>query len=220
MNRPGAIEINLRHIRDRIVQASSPGQGVTLVAVSKTIPETAIEAAIEAGQRVFGENRVQEAKGKWPPMRERHSDLTLHLIGPLQTNKAADAVGLFDCIESLDRPKLARALSGEMRRQGRQPRLLVQVNTGLEPQKAGVEPDRVDPFLTQCRDEFGLSIAGVMCIPPAEEDPVPHFRVLRAIAERNRLAILSMGMSGDFERAIGEGATHVRIGSAIFGDRP
>jgi PLP dependent protein len=202
------------------IEAAALGRPVTLVAVSKTFGLEQILPVIEAGQRVFGENRVQEAKAKWPALKQRFPDIELHLIGPLQTNKAADAVALFDCIESLDRPKLARILAGEMKRQSRHPALFVQINTGHEPQKAGVVPEQAGPFIDQCRQEFGLNISGLMCIPPEDQDPAPHFKLLRQLASEAGLAQLSMGMSGDFETAIRAGATHVRIGSAIFGARP
>ena len=174
---------------------------------------------LEAGQRLFGENRVQEAAGKWPALRSAFPEIELHLIGPLQTNKVAEAVGLFDAIETLDREKLARALAGEMAKQGRRPACFVQINTGEEPQKAGIAPSLADPFIALCRGELGLPVEGLMCIPPQDADPAPHFALLRAIARRNALAGLSMGMSGDFETAIAAGATHVRIGTAIFGAR-
>jgi PLP dependent protein len=192
---------------------------VKLVAVTKTVPEQTIEEAIACGQRRFGENRVQEAKAKWPALKERHPDLELHLIGPLQSNKARDAVELFDVIESVDRPKIARALAEEMARSGKRPRLLVQVNTGEEPQKAGVLPSETDAFVAQCRDEYGLAIEGLMCIPPLDEEPALHFALLAKIAARLALKELSMGMSGDFAKAIAFGATYVRIGTAIFGAR-
>jgi PLP dependent protein len=192
---------------------------ITLVAVSKTFPPEAIEPVLAAGQRVFGENYVQDAKAKWPALRERHDGVELHLIGPLQSNKAKDAVALFDVIHTLDRPSLAQALAKEIARQGRAPRLLVQVNTGEEPQKGGVPPGEVDAFLAACRETYGLAVSGLMCIPPAADPPSPHFALLNAIAARNGLALLSMGMSADFEAAIQLGATHVRIGTAIFGAR-
>jgi len=194
--------------------------GVTLVAVSKTVGADAIEAAIAAGQRVFGENRVSEAKRKWEPLRGRHPGLELHLIGPLQSNKAREAVALFDVIHSLDRPSLCEALAREMASQADHPRLLVQVNTGAEPQKAGVLPEAADAFVATCRDHYGLTPEGLMCIPPVNEPAAPHFALLRKIADRNGLAVLSMGMSADFGLAIGFGATHVRVGTAIFGARP
>ena len=199
-------------------QTGRAPEAVTLVAVSKTVSGEAVEEAIKAGQRVFGENRVQEANGKWPALKERHPDLELHLIGPLQTNKVADAVRLFDCIESVDRDKLARALATEMEKQGRQIPVLVQVNTGHEPQKAGILPETADAFLADARS-LGLDIRGLMCIPPAEGNPAPHFALLSQIAARNGLQVLSMGMSGDFEAAVAKGATHVRVGTAIFGSR-
>jgi PLP dependent protein len=193
--------------------------GVTLVAVSKTFGAEAIVAAIAAGQRCFGENRVQEAQAKWPPLRESHPGLALHLIGPLQSNKAREAVLLFDAIHSVDRPSLCAALAREIGRQGRSPVLFVEINTGAEPQKAGVRPDEADAFISACRTVYGLEIAGLMCIPPAEDAPAPHFALTAKIAARNRLKLLSMGMSADFALAIRFGATHVRVGSAIFGQR-
>nr|WP_043745713.1 YggS family pyridoxal phosphate-dependent enzyme [Paramagnetospirillum magneticum] len=208
----------LEAVRSRIA-AAAQGRPVTLVAVSKTYPAEAIREAMAAGQRVFGENRVQEAKAKFPGLRDEYPDLELHLIGPLQTNKVRDAVALFDVIETVDRPKLARAIADEMQRSGRRPRVLIQVNTGLEPQKAGIGPGELDAMVALCRDEFGLPLAGLMCIPPADEDPAPHFRLLADMAKRHGLGVVSMGMSGDFEIAVAEGATHVRVGSAIFGHR-
>ncbi len=192
---------------------------VTLIAVSKTFPAEAIEPVIAAGQRVFGENRVQEAKAKWPPLLEKHPGLSLHLIGPLQSNKAKEAVALFDAIHSVDRPSLCAALAKEIDRQGRKPMLFVEINTGSEPQKAGVLPQDADLFLSACRDTYGLEISGLMCIPPFEEAPGPHFALTAKIAKRNGLKLLSMGMSADFVTAIQLGATHVRVGSAIFGER-
>jgi pyridoxal phosphate enzyme (YggS family) len=210
-------------VREDIVQACrrvgrDPAE-VTLVAVSKTVEAAAIEPVIVAGQRVFGENRVQEAKVKWPALRERHGDLELHLVGPLQSNKARDAVALFDAIHSLDRPSLCAALARESERAGRQPTLFVEVNTGAEAQKSGVLPEAADAFLTDCRETYGLTIAGLMCIPPAGEPPAPHFALTAKIARRNGLAFLSMGMTADFTTAIELGATHVRVGTAIFGAR-
>jgi pyridoxal phosphate enzyme (YggS family) len=192
---------------------------VTLVAVSKTFGAEEIEPVLEAGHRVFGENRVQEAKAKWPALRARYPGLELHLIGPLQSNKARDAVALFDAIHTIDRPKIAATIAEEMAKQGRRLQLFVEINSGGEPQKAGVLPEEADRFLAQCRDEFGLTIAGLMCIPPADEAPAPHFALLHKIAQRNGLVHLSMGMSADFASAISFGATHVRIGTAIFGER-
>jgi len=192
---------------------------VTLVAVSKTKPAEMIVPALEAGQIDFGENYVQEAKEKWPPLRERFPNSRLHMIGPLQSNKARDAVALFDVIQSLDRESLAKELAREIERAGKAPELIVQVNTGAEPQKGGVLPGEADAFLELCRTRYGLTIGGLMCIPPAEDPPSPHFALLGKIAKRNGLAILSMGMSADYEAAIQLGASHVRVGSAIFGAR-
>jgi PLP dependent protein len=193
--------------------------GVQLVAVSKTFGVDDIVPVLKAGQRVFGENRVQEAKGKWPQLRQRFADIELHLIGPLQSNKAAEAVALFDVIQTVDRPKIAAALADEMKRQNRSLKCFVQVNTGDESQKAGVSVAEADAFIESCRQDYGLDVAGLMCIPPAGHDPRPHFRLLREIAQRHGLRSLSMGMSGDFETAMAEGATQVRVGSAIFGGR-
>jgi len=213
----------LTHVRAEIVRACKDAgrdpASVTLVAVSKTFPAEAIEPVIDAGQRVFGENRVREAKAKWPALIEKHPGIALHLIGPLQSNKAKEAVALFDAIHSIDRASLCEALAKEIQKQSRSPALFVQVNTGAEPQKAGVLPEDADAFLNTCRDTYGLSIAGLMCIPPADEAPGPHFALLATIARRNGLALLSMGMSADFASAIAMGATHVRVGSAIFGGR-
>ncbi|WP_312781714.1 YggS family pyridoxal phosphate-dependent enzyme [Brevundimonas sp.] len=201
------------------VEAGRDPASVVLTAVSKTQPDEALEAALATGQRVFGENRVQEAQGHWTARRAAFPDLELRLIGPLQTNKAVEAVELFDVIETLDRDKLAAALSAAMTKTGRRPRVLVQVNTGAEPQKAGVLPQDADALIAAARDVHGLNIEGLMCIPPAEEAPEPHFRLLAEIAVRNGLSVLSMGMSGDYEAAISSGATHVRVGSALFGER-
>jgi len=192
---------------------------VTLVAVSKTHGADAIEPVIAAGQRVFGENRVQEAKAKWPPLLARHGGLELHLVGTLQSNKAREAVALFDAIHSVDRESLAVALGKEIARQERKPLLFVEVNTGEEPQKGGVLPTEVDAFLGTCHDRYGLTISGLMCIPPLDGPPAPHFALTAKIARRNGLSLLSMGMSSDFAAAIGLGATHVRVGTAIFGAR-
>jgi pyridoxal phosphate enzyme (YggS family) len=192
---------------------------VSLIAVSKAFGPDAIEPAIAAGQRLFGENRVQEAKAKWPPLRAKYPGIALHLIGPLQSNKAKEAVALFDAIHSVDRPSIAAALAKEIDRQGRRPVLFVEVNTGAEPQKAGVLPEDVDGFLQACRHTYGLEVAGLMCIPPQHEAPAPHFALTAKIAHRNDLPLLSMGMSADFAIAIAFGATHVRIGTAIFGER-
>jgi PLP dependent protein len=213
----------LAHVRVEIARACKDAgrdpASVTLVAVSKTFPAEAIEPVIVAGQRVFGENRVQEAKAKWPPLMDKHAGLLLHLIGPLQSNKAKEAVALFDAIHSLDRASLCEALAKEIEKQGKAPTLFVQVNTGAEPQKAGVLPEETDAFLEACRDRYGLTISGLMCIPPVDEAPAPHFALLATIARRNGLELLSMGMSADFASAIAMGATHVRVGSAIFGGR-
>ncbi|WP_230531692.1 YggS family pyridoxal phosphate-dependent enzyme [Microvirga roseola] len=192
---------------------------ITLVAVSKTFPAEAIEPVLAAGHRVFGENYVQEAKAKWPALRERYPGAELHMIGPLQSNKAKEAVELFDVIHTLDRPSLAQALAKEIAKSGKTPRLIVQVNTGEEPQKGGVIPTEVDVFLEACRDQYGLTVDGLMCIPPAEDPPSPHFALLNTIARRHGLKVLSMGMSADYDAAIQLGATHVRVGSAIFGAR-
>jgi pyridoxal phosphate enzyme (YggS family) len=192
---------------------------VTLIAVSKTMPVEAILPALEAGQRVFGENYVQEAKAKWPELKARFPDAQVHMIGPLQSNKAKEAVELFDAIHSLDRESLAKELAREIGRSGRSPTLFVQVNTGDEPQKGGVSPSEIDAFLDLCRVHHGLVIEGLMCIPPADDPPSPHFALLAKIAAKHGLRGLSMGMSADYEAAIQLGATHVRVGSAIFGAR-
>src|SRR3979409_485253 len=192
---------------------------VTLIAGSKTFEADAITPVIEAGQRVFGENRVQEAKAKWPGLISAYPGIALHLIGPLQSNKAKDAVTLFDAIHSVDRPSICEALAKEINSQKRRPELFVQLNTGEEPQKAGVAPGEADAFIASCRDKYGLVISGLMCIPPVNEAPAPHFALTAKIAARNGLKNLSMGMSADFAVAIQMGATHVRVGSAIFGHR-
>lgn len=213
----------LAEVRTRIAQAARDSGrdpvGVTLVAVSKTIAPESIEPALLAGQRVFGENYVQEASAKWPVLRERFPGVELHLVGPLQSNKAREAVRLFDVIHSVDRGSLAEALAKEIAKAGRAPRLLVQVNTGEEPQKGGVVPAQADAFLALCRERYGLAVEGLMTIPPAEDPPSPHFALLNTIAARHGLPTLSMGMSADFEAAIQLGATHVRVGTAIFGAR-
>jgi len=218
------VAANLRAVLDEIAAAAHAAgrdpAGVTLVAVTKLHDAARIRPALEAGHRVFGENRVQEAAAKWPALREAWPDLTLHLIGPLQTNKARQAVELFDVIETVDRPKLARELAKEMEKTGRRPRCFVQVNTGAEPQKAGVLPDRADAFIAECRDRYDLPVDGLMCIPPVGEEPSLHFALLREIALRNGLGGLSMGMSGDYTVAVQFGATLVRVGTAIFGERP
>jgi pyridoxal phosphate enzyme (YggS family) len=216
-------DTGLAQVRAEITQACRDAgrdpATVTLVAVSKTFDTDAIAPVIQAGQRVFGENRVQEAKGKWPALKAAHPDIALHLIGPLQSNKAKEAVALFDAIHSLDRPSLAAALAKEVARQNRRPQLFVEINTGSEPQKAGVLPEDADAFIARCRDVDGLSVVGLMCIPPFDEAPAPHFALTAKIAQRNGLPLLSMGMSADFRTAIAFGATHVRVGTAIFGTR-
>lgn len=201
-------------------EAGRDPQEITLVAVGKGHDAARIRPALEAGHRVFGENRVQEAADKWPDLVAEHPDTVLHLIGPLQTNKVRQAVAMFDVIETVDRPKLARAIAKEMARAGRRPGCFIQVNTGEEPQKAGVLPGDADSFIESCRNEFDLPLRGLMCIPPVDEEPSLHFALLREIARRNGLAGLSMGMSADYRIAIAFGATHVRVGTAIFGERP
>ncbi len=218
-----ATAANLAAVDARIAAAARAAgrepRSVALVAVTKTHPAVAVAAALAAGHRLFGENRVQEAEAKYPPLKTSHGDLALHLIGPLQTNKVREAVSLFDAIETVDRPRLAEALAREMERQRKRPTCLIEVNTGEEPQKAGVMPREADRFIADCRDRLGLPIAGLMCIPPEAEEPSPQFALLREIARRNGLATLSMGMSADFELAIRFGATLVRVGSAVFGPR-
>jgi len=218
-----SIADNLQRIRERIAgacaRAGRDPASVTLVAVSKFHPAESVTEALAAGQASFGENRVQEAAAKFPPLRAAHPALRLHLIGALQTNKARDAVRVADVIESLDRPKLAAALAEAMAKEKRHPRLLVQVNIGREPQKAGIDPDAVADFVAECREAHGLPMEGLMCIPPAADDPAPHFARMAEMAARLGLHTLSMGMSGDFEAAIAAGATHVRVGTAIFGER-
>ena len=216
------IAANLAAINQRLARALAEAgrtRAPVIVAASKMQGEDRVRRAIAAGITVFGENRVQEATAKWPAIRADYPGIELRLIGPLQSNKAAEAVALFDVIETVDRPKIAQALAGEMERQGRRPRLLVQVNTGAEPQKAGVLPEETDAFLRACRDDYGLAVEGLMCIPPADDPPAPHFALLAKIAGRGSLPVLSMGMSGDFEVAAQLGATHVRIGTALFGAR-
>jgi pyridoxal phosphate enzyme (YggS family) len=214
--------MGLNDIKTRITAAAEKAgrdaNGITLIAVSKVQPEARVLAVLDEGQRVFGENYVQEAQGKWPGWRDRFPGVELHMIGPVQSNKAKAAVSLFDAIHTLDRMSLAKKLAQQIAEQGRSPQLFIQVNTGDEPQKAGVLADELPGFLAACRD-LGLSPAGLMCIPPEDQDPVPHFRLLRRLAEENGLPLLSMGMSADFEAAIAEGATHIRVGSAIFGAR-
>ena len=200
-------------------EAGRERASVTLIAVSKTFEAEAIQPVIAAGQHVFGENRVQEAKAKWPGLMSAHPGLALHLIGPLQSNKAKEAVALFDAIHSVDRPSICEALAKEIGRQQRTPQLFVQLNTGEEPQKAGIAPADADAFIAACHDQYGLKISGLMCIPPVDEAPAPHFALTAKIASRNGLTNLSMGMSADFAIAIQFGATHVRVGSAIFGAR-
>lgn len=215
--------VRLGEVRSNIEKAERGAKrasgSATLVAVSKTFDADHIRPVIEAGQRVFGENRVQEALGKWPALKADFPDLELHLIGPLQSNKAKEAVALFDVIETVDREKIAAELAKEIRRQGRAPRLYVQVNTGSEPQKAGIEPTEAVAFVKRCRDVHGLAIEGLMCIPPADENPGPHFALLEKLAREASVGKLSMGMSGDYQTAVAFGATSVRVGSAIFGSR-
>lgn len=218
----GAVE-RLGEVKDRIAaaerEAKRPAGAATLVAVSKTFDAANIRPVIEAGQRVFGENRVQEAQGKWPALKAEFPDIELHLIGPLQSNKAKEAVALFDVIETVDREKIAAELAKEIVKQGKSPKLYVQVNTGSEPQKAGIEPTEAVAFVKRCREVHGLAVEGLMCIPPADENPGPHFALLAELAKQAGAEKLSMGMSGDYETAIAFGATSVRVGSAIFGTR-
>ncbi len=219
-----AVAENLAEVRAAIAAAieksGREAGSAKLVAVSKTHGNEIITHALEAGQRLFGENRVQEAAQKWPELRTEYQGIELHLIGPLQSNKAAEAVALFDAIQTVDREKIAAALAAEMKKQGRRPKVFVQVNTGNEPQKAGIAPEALPEFLKTMHEKYGLSIAGLMCIPPVDEDPAIHFRMLAALAKTAELKELSMGMSGDYATAIAEGATLVRVGSAIFGERP
>jgi len=223
MNTETDIKQNLSAVAEAVAQAtaaaSRPPGAVTLIAISKAHPAAAHQA-LEAGHRVFGENRVQEALDKWPALKEEFADARLHLVGSLQSNKAHPAVELFDAIHTIDRGKLARAVAREMDKSGRRPRCFIQVNTGEEPQKGGVPPEAADALIAECRDDLGLPIVGLMCIPPLREEASLHFALLREIARRNGLESLSMGMSGDFEEAIRFGATHVRVGTAIFGPRP
>jgi len=219
MNRADRLAAVRAEIARACRDAGRDPASVTLIAVAKTFGADAIEPVIAAGQRVFGENRVQEAKAKWPALRARHGDLELHLVGSLQSNKAREAVALFDAIHSVDRASLAATLAKEIAAQARRPVLFVEINTGAEPQKAGVQPQDADAFLAACRDRYGLAISGLMCIPPLDEAPAPHFALTAQIARRNGLTLLSMGMSADFATAIAFGATHVRIGRAIFGER-
>jgi hypothetical protein len=213
----------LASVRARLAAAALAAKrdpaSITLVAVTKTFGPEGILPVLDTGHRIFGENRVQEAKAKWPALKQRFPNIELHLIGPLQSNKAAEAAALFDAIHTIDREKIAVAIAAEIVRQKRRPRLLVQVNTGGEPQKAGVPPEETDAFVARCRDSHGLTIDGLMCIPPVDEPPAPHFALLATIAKRLSLAELSMGISADFETAIALGATIVRVGSAIFGAR-
>ncbi len=218
------IATNLRTVYDHVADAARDAgrdpEDITVVAVGKNHPVAGMERALQAGHRVFGENRVQEAQGKWPALRERWPDVSLHLIGPLQGNKVKDAVALFDVIETVDRPRIAERLAAAMTETGRRPRCLVQVNTGHEAQKAGILPEEADVFLDWARKEKRLPVEGVMAIPPLDEEPSPHFAFLEDLAQRHRLPMVSMGMSGDYEIAVRFGATHVRVGTAIFGERP
>ncbi len=216
---PNALATAEREIAAACAQARRDRASVTLIAVSKTFGAEIIVPVIEAGQRVFGENRVQEAKAKWPGLMSAYPGLALHLIGPLQSNKAKEAVALFDAIHSIDRPSICQALAKEIDSQKRRPDLFVQINTGEEPQKAGIAPSEADAFIASCRDTYGLAISGLMCIPPVNDAPAPHFALTAKIAARNGLRNLSMGMSADFAIAIQFGATHIRVGSAIFGHR-
>jgi len=215
---------NLMNIKEKIIKAATTAgrnqNAVTLVAVSKVHVAETILPVLAQGQRIFGENRVQEAAEKWPAMKEQYDGVTLHLIGPLQSNKVRQAVHLFDVIETVDRPKLARALARIFEEENKSCDIYIQVNTGNESQKAGIAPENADEFIALCRDELKLLVKGVMCIPPFDEDGTKHFKQLKSIADRNDIKIISMGMSGDFEKAIEHGATHVRVGTAVFGKRP
>ncbi len=219
LHSPNALAAVEEEIARACKEAKRERASVTLIAVSKTFDASAITPVIESGQRVFGENRVQEARSKWPALISSYDGLALHLIGPLQSNKAKEAVALFDAIHSVDRPSICQALAKEIESQKRRPQLFVQINTGEEPQKAGIAPQDADTFIAACRDTYGLQISGLMCIPPVNEAPAPHFALTAKIAARNGLKNLSMGMSADFATAIRFGATHVRIGSAIFAHR-
>ncbi len=218
------VAARLADVEARIAEAARDAgraaRDITLVAIAKLHVEARIVPALEAGHRVFGENRVQEAEAKWPALKARYPDVALHLVGPLQTNKARNAIALFDVIETVDRPKLARRLAGEMDRAGKRPSCFIEVNTGEEPQKAGILPADADAFVALCRDELDLPIAGLMCIPPFDDEPSLHFALLADIAARNGLDQISMGMTADFDIAVRFGATHVRVGTAIFGERP
>lgn len=214
----GLDDIKTRIAAEEARSGRAPGS-TTLIAVSKMQPLDRVEAVLDAGHRVFGENRVQEAAGKWPDFRDRYAGVELHIIGPLQTNKVKQAMDLADAIHTLDRLKLAQKIATHAQEMGRCPDLFIQVNTGEEPQKAGITPDATDAFVADCR-VLDLPIKGLMCIPPVDEEPSLHFALLAKLAKRNDLTGLSMGMSGDFERAIAQGATHIRVGSAIFGERP
>lgn len=220
---PDTVAANLAQVRQKIATAAREAgrdpADVTLIAVSKTKPAPLIAEAIQAGQRVFGENRLQESEEKWPALRAAHPGVQLHCIGPLQSRKVGPAVALFDVIQTIDREKVAAAAARSMTETGRQPACLVQVNTGEEAQKAGIVPSEADGFVARCRDHHGLLLTGLMCIPPIDEEPAPHFALLKKIADRNNLSVLSMGMSADYEIAIRFGATHVRVGTAIFGAR-
>ena len=218
-----SVQQNLQTVRQNIEKAKAnalqPSDNLELVAVSKTYGAEIIQEVIDEGQRVFGENRVQEAQGKWPELKTKNEGIELHLIGPLQSNKTADALELFDVIESVDREKIARSIAKESQKIGKCPKLFVQVNTGLEPQKAGIEPAKAVEFVQLCKDELSLPVIGLMCIPPTDENPGPHFALLHKLAQKAELPAISMGMSGDYETAIAFGATHIRVGSAIFGAR-
>ncbi len=218
-----SVQQNLQTVRQNIEKAKAnalkPSDNLELVAVSKTYGTEIIQEVIDEGQRVFGENRVQEALGKWPELKTKNEGIELHLIGPLQSNKTTDALELFDVIESVDREKIARSIAKESQKIGKCPKLFVQVNTGLEPQKAGIEPAKAVEFVQFCKDELSLPVIGLMCIPPADENPGPHFALLHKLAQKAELPAISMGMSGDYETAIAFGATHIRVGSAIFGAR-